>query len=205
MDVNQFVRVTVDFQVPGASNPCVMVWDYRLEVASGPVLLSAIGQDFCDAFVPRYYTALGNIVHPTVVMNHIALRSWSTPSDGYDKFGSLWAGTGGGQMMPPFVTTAVQLTRSNYLMRNGRKAYPGACTTNIGDGGKIATATQTYISVATDAWVETDFSVESDFGNLVFNDVIVRVPTTPDTEPTVFSQIPSYGLGYFGTQNSRKG
>lgn len=204
MQNGDFMRATVEFTVPNASNPAVMVWDYRVTVATVDFNLIDVGEEITDALIARQYEPLSGYLHPSAVITHIALRAFEFPTDGYDRYGSIWQGTAGGVMLPPFITYSIQLTRNNYAMRNGRKAFPGAIVAAVGTGGLMASSVVAAFEVVTDAWAETSMVVEIDDLDLAFEPVIVRVPTTPDTNPTVFSIIPSYGSVKFGTQNSRK-
>lgn len=204
MDTGNFFRVTCEFTVPNASNPCIMVWDYRVLSTDVPIVLSLNGSDIVDAFILRYYTPLAAQIASVVVMTGISIRAWEFPADGYDESGVIFTGTNANAMLPPANTLAIRLVRTNFLMRNGRKAFPGGNGIQITGSGGMAPATIAAFDAVTDAWATTDWVPEIDGVDAVFGDVIVRVPTAPDTDPTVFSSNITYGPVYWGTQNSRK-
>lgn len=201
---NDFLRVTCDFYIPGASNPGVMVWDFELISPTGPQFVIDFGADFVAAFIPRYYTPIATYVKADVILNHISLRPYAYLSDGFDLGGDLFHGSNSGAMLPPFVTYSLPLTRANYAMRSGRKAYPGCVVAAVSTIGTPSGEVQGAFTTMTNAWATTDFVVESDFEELIFDERIVRVPSTSGINPTVWSRITGYGPMKFGTQNSRK-
>lgn len=204
MLVNDFLRVTCQFDVPHASNPCVNVWDFKLESTDNPITLSADGPAFVESFIDRYYIPIANQISSQVTMTQISLRAWATPDDGYDQVGIIFVGAGAGVMLPPANTMAIRLVRSNYAMRNGRKAFPGPVTGMLNADGTMTDAVKASVNTVTAAWLATDFTVEFSGADAIFGEYIVRVPTTSGTNPTVVSFVSGYGTPYFGTQNSRK-
>lgn len=204
MDTNDFLRITAEFTVPNSSNPAVMVWDYRVISATAPFDLTGSGEEITDAFIARHYVPMQNYVSNTVVLNHVSIRAFADVADGYDEFGVLWTGGGSGNMLPPFVTTSIQLTRSNYAMRNGRKAYPGVMTSTLVGGGIMNPVAVADIAAITAVWLSEGMAVEGEGSDIVLQNYIVRVPATEGVNPTVFSTIASYGAAKYGTQNSRK-
>lgn len=203
MDTGSFMRATCEFTVPNASNPAVMVWDFYVSSATGTFDLTGSGLDITDALIARHYTPMSSVISNGVTMTKISLRSYTDAADGYDRFGELWTGTNPNVMLPPFNTFSIQLVRNNYLMRNGRKAYPGPTVDSVATGGVVASSIRTGIGDITDVWATTSMTVESDV-DIAFANVIVREPATPLTNPTVWSYIFGYGVVKFGTQNTRK-
>lgn len=204
MILNDFMRATCEFSSPTGSDPFVMVWDWRVTALDNPITLSLDGPEIVDAIIARYYVPLEGLISSQITLNHVALRSWAYPSDGYDEFGSLWVGTNANSMLPPANTLAIQLTRSNYAMRNGRKAYPGPTIGLVATDGSLTTAARNSVTTVTDGWAATTMDVEFSGADASFTEVVIRKPVTPDINPTVFFQVQSYGTAYFGTQNSRK-
>lgn len=205
MDLNDFLRVTCQFTVAGASNPVVMVWDFQTIAASSNYTLEFIGPDFVDAFIARYYYPLRLYLSSRCHLTQVGLRSWIDPTDGYDAVGELWQGESAAAMLPPFVTMGIRLVRNNYAMRNGRKAFPGSTVEQLASDGSYNSSVASAINVITAAWESTDFSVEVGDLDLTFAERIIRVPSGPISEnPVVWSRINAYGTPYFGSQNSRK-
>lgn len=204
MILNDFLRATCEFSSPTGSDPFVMVWDWRVTALDNPITLSLDGPEIVDAIIARYYTPVQSLISNQIVMTHIALRAWNYPSDGYDEFGSLWVGTNAGALLPPANTFAIQLVRSNYAMRNGRKAYPGPHAGALAADGSVAVATRNAFKTVTDGWAATSMEVEFSGADASFTEVVIRRNPIPDTNPTMFYQVQSYGTVYFGTQNSRK-
>lgn len=203
MDVGNFVRATVSFQLLNASNPVVMVWDWECTQATGSWDLTGEGLLIAEALIERHYTPLTTIFSTAAQMTGISLRAWEFPADGFDLIGALWAGTNTAKMLPPFVTLAMQLTRQNYAMRNGRKAYPGPCIDILDTDGEVLPSIVESIAVYQDAWATTDMFIEGSV-DFTLSPRIIRVPTAANTDPTVYSRISAYGPVYFGTQNTRK-
>jgi hypothetical protein len=204
MILNDFMRITCDMTMAASSGPVVMVWDFQCIATTAPFDLTGQGEVIVEAFLARHYTPIQALISQTVVMNHIAIRAWADPSDGYDVNGTLWSGTSNALMLPAANTFSIQMTRANYAMRNGRKAYPGPTVSAIGTPGVVSSAVVSAFETLTTAWRETTMVVEGLGADMTFQNRIIRVPTTEGVNPTVWSNIASYGAVKFGTQNSRK-
>lgn len=204
MELNDFMRVTCTFNVASASNPVIMVWDYQAIASSGSFPLSLTGPDIVDAFVARYYYPLRLYLSSRAHLVQVSLRAWADPSDGYDAVGDLWQGESPAAMLPPFVTTAIRLVRANFLMRNGRKAFPGGTVEQLTADGGYNASVAAAIDAITGVWASTDFLVESGDYDITFADRIIRVPTAENENPSVWSAINAYGTPYWGSQNTRK-
>lgn len=204
MNVNDFFRITAYFRINGIPDAAVMVWDYRLLAADDPPVLSLVGPYIAASFVERYYTPFNTLFSNRCVMSQISIRSWAQPSDGYDAVGSLWAGTGSTGMMPLTVTLALRLVRSNFTMRNGRKAYPAVLTSLALPDSSIDPAVVDSVNDTTDIWASTSWFVEADANELQIGEYVVREPAVEGVNPTVFYPILNYSAPYFGTQNTRR-
>lgn len=204
MDTGNFMRVTTQFDVASASNPVVMVWDFQLVATDEPVALIEVGEDITTAFISRYLIPLEPFLSNKVTLTQVDIRAWAFPADGYVQLGALWQGNNADAMLPPFVAVSFRLARQNFAMRNGRKAFPGACITHAASNGTFNASVADALALITEVWTDTPFLVESDVSDMTFEERIVRVPSTADTDPTVWSVIGSFGRAYFGSQNSRK-
>lgn len=204
MIANDFMRVTCYFEVNSIPDAAVMVWDYRCAATDNPITLTLDGSYIASSFIDRYYAPFAAYLSNRVHMTQISIRSWQYPSDGYDAVGALWQGESNALMLPPANTVAFRLVRSNYSMRNGRKAFPGGTVEQLSAGGIFNPSVASALAAITDVWADTSWNVEFPGGEAEFGEYVVRVPTTPDTNPTVFYPINAYGTAYWGTQNSRK-
>jgi hypothetical protein len=204
MDVGDFLKATFHFTVNGIVDGAIIVWDHECTQATGPFDLTGDGPSITEALIARYLTPFTAMTSDNVSLGSISLRNYADVTDGYDEFGPGWAGTGMQPMLPPFVTFSIQLTRANYAMRNGRKAYPGPQITQVDANGALNTATVDAIAAITDVWASQSMAVEGSMVDMTFDTRIVRDPTTPGVNPTVFSRVNGYGLAKFGTQNTRK-
>jgi len=204
MIVNDFFRITVSQTSPTASAPIINTWDFRLLSTDNPLILSLHGPELVDSFITRYYQPLGAAISNQTPITGVTVRAYSHPEDGYDQLTGYAIGTNTAALMPPANTLAIRLVRTNFSMRNGRKAFAGATTNALSNTGGIATTTATLFATVTEGWQTTDWVPEITGVDAVIGDVVVRVPTTPDTNPTVFSTNITYGAVYWGTQNSRK-
>jgi len=199
-----FMRVVVQFDVPGASNPAIMRFDFQLTSTTDPFVLAEEGPNIRDTFIARYFIPLESVISNGVVMTQLDLRAFAHPDDGYTAVGSLWQGDNAFNMLPPANTLAFRLARNNFTMRNGRKAFPGPTSNELGPGGRISTAAADALAIITTVWTDEPMLVEGTGTDMVFSERIVREPTTEGVNPTVWSTV-SWGRAYFGTQNSRKG
>lgn len=204
MNVNNFFRITVEFSSPTGSDPLINVWDYRVLSTDNPIILTLHGLEIVESFVTRYYTPLSSTISTQTPITSVSIRAWTTPEDGFDSLTGFDVGSATAALMPPANTLAFRLVRTNFAMRNGRKAMPGATAVSLASNGGVTPATVSLFSTVTDAWAGTDWVPEISGVDAVFGDVIIRVPTIPNTDPTVFSTNITYGIVYWGTQNSRK-
>lgn len=204
MNINDFMRVTAYFRINGVSDAAVMVWDYRLIGADSPATLITTGSFIASSFIERYYTPFTSLFSNRCEMTQISIRAWATPTDGYDVVGNLWSGSGSTGMMPLTVTLALRLVRSNFSMRNGRKAYPAVLTSLALADASVDPAVVTSVNETTEEWATTSWFVEAGENELQFGEYVVREPASDGVNPTVFYPVLSYSSPYFGTQNTRR-
>lgn len=204
MNSGDFMRATVIGAIEGASNPVINTWDFRLISLTEAGTLQEAGEEIVDAFLIRYYSPLLPQMSSYYTLNEVQLRIYGNSVEGYNGVNLDQNGGAAGAMCPPFVTYSVELQRSNFAMRNGRKAYPAVPTSVITANGQLTTEVQNAFDTVFDGWETTDFLIEADGNDIIFEEVIVRKPPTPNTVPTVYSRISGYTLEKFGTQNSRK-
>jgi hypothetical protein len=203
MDGGDFLRATVEMTIPNASNPCLMVWDFQLDPTNDPIDLTDMGLDIVDALIARCYTPLLGRMTSQLTGIGVSLRNLGDITDGFDASGVLFTGSNPSAMLPPFITYSIELLKGNFAMRNGRKAYPGATVDNCDSDGLVTDSAQAAFADVTDVWASTAMVVEGTV-DATFFPRIIRVPATPNTNPTVFSNIIGYGLVKFGSQNTRK-
>lgn len=204
IDVGSFVKATITFNVAGASNPVINTFDWRCSFASATGSLAIIGGEMCNAIVDRYYEPVRTQMASQVVMDTISLRAYADDTDGYDSTPMLWAGTATTGMLPSFVTYSVRKIRSNYALRNGRIAYPGPHLGGINTNGTVSTGPVSAFANMFEGWMDAPLTVEADSGDYTFLDVIVREPSVPNTNPTLWSGINGFSMTKFGSQVSRK-
>lgn len=205
MIVGDFLRATVTMAAPNLKDGAKMVWDWELTQTENPITLLLDGEAIVDAIIARYYTPIRDAINTACVITQVELRSYGYPEDGFIAAGTLWTGNTNAVLLPPANTLALQLIRSNFSMRNGRKAYPGATISDVGAGGVPNADAVALFKTATDAWGSTSMEVEFavDAG-ATFDEVVITAPLSYD-DPVVRSQrVTEYSEVYFGTQNSRK-
>lgn len=204
MGPEDFLRATLQFDVAGASNPVIMTFDWQCVGATDAFALADEGDDISLAIVARYLIPLEDYLSNDVTLTQIDLRAWAFPADGWTQVGALWQGNNADLMLPPFVTMAFRLARQNFNMRNGRKAFPGTCTTHVGANGKFNTSVADSLAVITAVWSEEPMLVEGVAVDMTFEERIIRMPTVDGVNPSVWSPVAAWGRAYFGSQNSRK-
>lgn len=203
MNGGDFMRAICEMTISNASNPCLMVWDFQLDELNDPIDLTIEGPDIVAALIARHYTPLAGALSNQLTLTGMSLRNFADDTDGYDASAVLFVGTQTGPMLPPFVTLAIELLKGNFAMRNGRKAYPGPTVSDVDQDGTVDSSVVASIATTTAGWASTAMVVEGSV-DMTFYNRIVRVPTLPNTNPTVYSNIIGYGPAYFGSQNTRK-
>lgn len=204
MGPGDFLRAIVTMAAPNLSDGAKMVWDWELSSSDLPITLSLDGQDIVDAIIARYYTPLQGALSNKLTISQVELRAYNYPSDGFIAAGTLWTGTDATSMLPPANTLALQLLRTDFTMRNGRKSYPGACVSSLNANGGVSTSTLDGFATVTDGWGETSLQVEFDATDATFDEVVIRAPVSYDFPVIVSQRITEYSAVYFGTQNTRK-
>jgi hypothetical protein len=202
MLTGDYLKVTTQWEVPNASNPCENVWYFECESVSNPTSLAVGGDVIVDAFIARYVTPLMAYTNNDVHLRQVDLRSLTDLTDGYTAAGDLAVGEVAGVLLPPFVTYSVRLVRYNLSTNNGRKAFVGAPVGAVSPGGVLSDGYRNGINTIMNAWSTTDFVVEGP--DYAFTERIVRLSGTPGTLPTRSNYIRDYVLTGFGTQNTRK-
>ena len=204
MIVDDFMRGIVTFAAPNLSDGAKMVWDWQLVESDLPVTLSLDGEAIVDAILARYYTPVQGALSNQLVITQVELRSYTHPSDGYIAAGTLWTGGNPGSLMPPANTMAIQLIRTDFTMRNGRKAYPGGVAGSVSTTGGVLAATVASFRTVSDGWGSTPMTVEFDEGGATFGEVVIAAPISYDLPVLKYQPIFEYSDVYWGTQNSRK-
>lgn len=205
MIVGDFMRAIVSMAAPNLSDGAKMVWDWQLVAVELPVTLSTAGEEIVDAIIARYYEPLADLLSTSLVITQVEIRAYGYAADGYIAAGTLWSGNSTVALLPPANALAIQLIRSNFTMRNGRKAYPGATVINLGQNGDVSTTGKNLVATVTDGWASTPMNVELSEGNgATFGEVVITAPVSYD-DPVIRSQaVLEYSAAYWGTQNSRK-
>lgn len=205
MIVGDYLRAIVSMAAPNLSDGAKMVWDWELSAVELPLTLSLAGSEIVDAIIARYYVPVASVISNKCVITQIELRSYSYPEDGFIAAGTLWTGGSSNGLMPPANTLAVQLVRSNFTMRNGRKAYPGGTPYSVDPNGGVEPGAVAVFKTATDAWGTTSMEVELSEGNgATFDEVVIRAPISYNDPVVLAQRITEYSDVYWGTQNSRK-
>lgn len=204
MDVGDFLRITCEFTLPGASNPAINVWDFEVTQSTNPFDLTLEGVGIISELITVRYATISDYMSDLCVMTGASIRAFGDPTDGYDSAGILFEGTGLSGMMPPFVSLSLEMIRSNYAMRNGRKAIPGVVLTAAAVDGSFDETARGEIAGITAAWASNDIFIEGDASDFTLSARIVRAGTSMAVVPTVTSPVVGYGLAKFGTQNGRK-
>jgi len=205
MFIGDFLRATVSLAAPNLSDGAKMVWDWELTAVELPLVLSLAGEEIVDAIIARYYAPFGLFLSNQLTITQIELRAYDYPSDGYIAAGTLWQGSNTSALLPPANAMALQLIRSDFTMRNGRKAYPGAVTQFVSAQGGVTAALVTEVAVVTNGWGDTSMEVELSEGNgATFDEVVIKAPTSYELPVTKSQRITEYSAVYWGTQNSRK-
>lgn len=204
MDIGDFIRVTMEWTLPSGSNPALNVWDFEVTAATNPFDLTTEGAYIVNAIVSTRYIPLNAYIADAASVTAASVRGWSDPADGYDTAGSLYTGGADSAMLPPFVTTSIEMIRDNFVMRNGRKAIPAPHVAMVDINGQMSSAVVLAIEAVTTDWAENDIVVAGDTSEFTLSARIIRLPTVVATNPTVFSRISGYGNAKFGTQNGRK-
>lgn len=204
MIAGDFLRATVYATQEGASNPIINTYDWRLVTLSATATLQVDGGFIASAIVERYFVPLADALSTQYSIYQISLRLYADPDEGYDATGTLFTGGISGNVCPPFLTYSIRKQRNNYAMRNGRWSYGGVPRAAIGLNGTPEAAIEALI----DGWGagvrDTRMLVEGDLADMEFEDLIVRKPSVPNTNPSVFSRLTGVTLSGFGTMNTRK-
>lgn len=203
MNVADFLRAVVQFDMEGASNPVIVRMDFQLTATSEPFVLTDEGDDIVLALIARYFIPLENYLSNNVTMTQVDLRAFAHPTDGHTSIGSLWQGNNATAMLPPFVALSFRLARNNFAMRNGRKAFPGPCVDAVGLDGDVSGTAKASLALVTAVWDDTPMLVEGVSTDMTFEERIIREPTVDGVNPTIWSTL-TWGTAYFGSQNSRK-
>ena len=203
MNAGDMMRVTVEWELPNAIGPSINVWNFQCGAVTTPSVLQVVGSDIVDAFIDRYITPLLPYQASVVGCTKIELRSYNDEAEIYTRTGIIATGSGGSNMMPPFVTFNIRETRFSPTVRNGRLALPGIIL-GSGDGnGRIASSVVTAVNGILEAWADTEFTVEGP--DYVFSHVIARLVDGLNVPPVVFTGITAYTLApKYGSQNTRK-
>lgn len=205
MNIGDVLRATVSFAAPNLKDGAKMVWDWELSQIELPLTLSLAGEEIVDAIIDRYYVPVASVISNKCTITQIELRAYGFPEDGYIAAGTLWTGGNSNGLMPPANTFALQLIRSNFTMRNGRKAYPGATPYAVNPNGGVESGTVATFKTATDAWGSTSMEVELSEGNgATFDEVVIRAPESYADPVVLMQRVTEYSDVYWGTQNSRK-
>lgn len=203
MNANDFMRVTLKWDVPNASGPVINIYNFQVASVTTPSVLQVVGSDIADAFIARYVDPLLPYQASVVGLTEIELRSYNNASEIYTRSGVLATGEGGTNMMPPFVTFNIRETRFAPTIRNGRIALPGIIL-GSGDGnGRIAPSVVTAVNAILEGWIDTEFTVEGP--DYVFDHKICRLVDGLNVPPSLAVNITGYTLApKYGTQNTRK-
>lgn len=205
MFVGDYLRAVVSFAAPNLKDGAKMVWDWELTQVELPLVLSLAGEEIVDAIIARYYAPLVSILSSQLTITQIELRAYDYPEDGYIAAGTLWQGTATGALMPPANALAIQLIRTNFTLRNGRKAYPGAISGTVGANGTVEAGAVNAFRTATNAWGTTSMEVELSVGNgATFDEVVIKAPVSYALPVVTAQRVTEYSDVYWGTQNSRK-
>jgi len=204
MNVNDFIRATVHFRINNVPDAALMTWDFRVDAIDDPTSLFVTGSYIASSFISRYYDPFVSLLSSRCVMSEIQLRSWASPTDGYDAVGDLWQGTGTTGMMPLTNTFALRLVRSDFSLRNGRKAYPAVlCSLALADAS-MDPAVIDSVHDTTEGWTSDAWVVEAGANAIQLGEYVIRKPTGFGSNPTVFHPVLAYSDPYFGTQNTRR-
>lgn len=205
MDTGSFMRATVYGNMPNTSNPVINAWDFRCLSASDANGLSAIGEAITAAFLARYYAPFVGVISNQFGISKVTLREYANPLSGYDEEGLLFVGANNGILLPTFCTFSVKMIRTNFGMKNGRKAYSGVTVAALNGDSAINDATRATFATVFAGWATTTFIVEADEADYSFEEVVVRKPTAPNTDPTMWYPVQNFSLNRFcGSQNTRK-
>lgn len=180
------------------------VFDFQCIAASDANALQNIGPSIVPAMLQQIYEPIKGWISAMVMVNHVSLRDPAMPQEGYDWLGSYFPGEVSGTPLPPFVTYSVELQRSNYAIRNGRKGIPGPVIAALDANGDLNSTARSFITNALATWID-GFNVETGGGaEYTFALRIAREPEGPEQDPSVWSNVSGVACRKFGTQNSRK-
>lgn len=204
MQVNDFVKVTVGWDVLGASEPVLNVWDFECVQFDDPTELQIVGPFIAAAFVAKYVTPMLVYMSNQVACTSLSIRSYADETEGYDTIGAFGTGASTSTLLPPFVTYSLRGQRFNFNIRNARKGLPGPNVNALGSNGQLTSSYVSGINATVEDWHDQLF-VEAGENIISLMPRIVRDPSTKNTNPTVWSPITKWTVNpKFGSQNSRK-
>lgn len=199
-----FMRATVYGTLPNASNPVINTWDFECIASSDFNALQNIGADIVASFMARYYDPLRILMHQEYRIQRVELREYGDLEGGYDGTGLVWHGASSGIPLPPFVTYNVQLVRSEFDQRSGRKGFAGCNSAALTGLGGLNDVARNQFNLVFGGWRDTEWTVEAGAADYSFQEVVVAGKYNIKVVPAKWTKVSGYSINGFGTQNSRK-